>query len=134
MKNPMRGSTWVGGDGGSVLRVGEYGLVSRELARVSARQLEASRRVLRFTLKRRGTVWVNTFPDVPVTAKPLEVRMGKGKGSVEYWAAKVRPGTVLCEVSGVDREMALKALRAYGKKRPMGTRVVERASVIPRVR
>lgn len=98
------------------LRQGEYGLRSRELGRVSARQLEAARRTRRHHRNRIGKVRMKVFPDVPVTKKPREIRMGKGKGSVEYWAARVRPGTRRFEVSDVEKKVAREALKCAGKK------------------
>ena len=100
--------------------------MAREEARVTARQLEAGRRVRRYHVKRSGKVWIRVFPDVPVTAKPLEVRMGKGKGSVDHWAAKIRPGMMRFEVSGVPGARGRHALRSCGKKFPRKTTLVER--------
>src|SRR4051794_24462072 len=91
-KGTIAGTSRENGDGLSTLKVGMMGLMAMDPGRLTARQLEASRRVRRYHMKREGRVWIRVFPDVPVTAKPREVRMGKGKGSVEYWAAKVRPG------------------------------------------
>jgi large subunit ribosomal protein L16 len=108
------------------LTQGEYGLRSRELGRVSARQLEAARRTRRHHRNRMGKVTMNGFPDIPVTKKPREVRMGKGKGSVEYWAMRVRPGTVRFEVRDVQKDVARKALRSAGKKLPVRTNTVSR--------
>lgn len=105
---------------------GEYGLRSRELGRISARQLEAARRTRRYHRNRTGQVTMKVFPDVPVTKKPREVRMGKGKGSVEYWATKVRPGTRRFEVRDVEKEVARKALECAGKKLPVRTNQVIR--------
>lgn len=110
----------------SPLTYGEYGLRSRELGRVSARQLEAARRTRRHHRNRTGEVRMKVFPDVPVTKKPREVRMGKGKGSVEYWAARVRPGTRRFEVRNRDGERARKALECAGKKLPVRTKRVKR--------
>jgi len=108
------------------LTQGEYGLRSRELGRVSARQLEAARRTRRYHRNRMGQVTMKVFPDVPVTKKPREIRMGKGKGSVEYWAARVRPGTVRFEVRDVSKEVARNALECAGKKLPVRTNRVVR--------
>ena len=105
---------------------GEYGLRSRELGRVTARQLEAARRTRRYHRNRTGKVVRKVFPDVPVTKKPREVRMGKGKGNVEYWTAVVRPGTRRFEVRDVERELARKALESAGKKLPVRTNRVSR--------
>lgn len=105
----------------TLLTDGEYGLRSLELGRVSARQLEAARRARRYHRNRMGKVTMKVFPDVPVTKKPREIRMGKGKGSVEYWAARVRPGTVRFEVRDVEKEVARHALECAGKKLPVRT-------------
>jgi large subunit ribosomal protein L16 len=110
----------------SPLTHGEYGLRSRELGRISARQLEAARRTRRYHRNRMGQVTMKVFPDVPVTKKPREVRMGKGKGSVEYWATKVRPGTRRFEVRDVEKERARNALECAGKKLPVRTNRVIR--------
>lgn len=104
-----------------MLTDGEYGLRSLELGRVSARQLEAARRTRRYHRNRIGKVTMKVFPDVPVTKKPREIRMGKGKGSVEFWAARVRPGTIRFEVRDVDKEIARHALECAGKKLPVRT-------------
>jgi large subunit ribosomal protein L16 len=108
------------------LTYGEYGLRSRELGRVTARQLEAARRTRRYHRNRTGEVRMKIFPDVPVTKKPREVRMGKGKGNVEYWTARVRPGTRRFEVRNVEGELARKALECAGKKLPVRTNRVVR--------
>lgn len=108
------------------LTQGEYGLRSRDLGRVTARQLEAARRTRRHHRNRLGKVTMMVFPDVPVTKKPREVRMGKGKGSVEYWTARVRPGTMRFEVRDVDQERARMALECAGKKLPVRTNTVVR--------
>jgi large subunit ribosomal protein L16 len=89
--------------GGSDLNFGSYGLKAQEPDRVNARQIEAARRAITRHMKRAGRVWIRIFPDVPVTSKPTEVRMGKGKGSVDYWAAKVKPGRIMFEIDGVQR-------------------------------
>jgi large subunit ribosomal protein L16 len=108
------------------LTQGEYGLRSRELGRISARQLEAARRTRRYHRNRMGQVTMKVFPDVPVTKKPREIRMGKGKGGVEYWAARVRPGTRRFEVRDVEKEIARNALECAGKKLPVRTNRVVR--------
>ncbi len=112
--------------GGSDLNFGHYGLKSTEPQRVTARQIEAARRAITRHMKRQGRVWIRIFPDVPVTKKPTEVRMGKGKGSVEYWAAKVKPGRIMFEIDGVSDEVAREALRLGAMKLPVKCRVVER--------
>ena len=93
--------------GGSEINFGSYGLKAIEPDRVNARQIEAARRALTRHMKRQGRVWIRIFPDVPVTAKPIEVRMGKGKGSVDRWVAKIKPGRVMFEVDGVDEDVAI---------------------------
>lgn len=108
------------------LTQGEYGLRAREMGRISARQLEAARRTRRHHRNRTGEVWMKVFPDQPVTKKPREVRMGKGKGNVEYWATRVRPGTRRFEVTQVEEDLARKALECAGKKLPIRTNRVSR--------
>lgn len=112
--------------GGSDLNFGTYGLKATEPERVSARQIEAARRAMTRHMKRQGRVWIRIFPDVPVTAKPIEVRMGKGKGSVDRWVCKVKPGRVMFEIDGVDEDVAREALRLAAMKLPVKTRVVLR--------
>jgi len=112
--------------GGSDLTFGTYGLKSLQPERVTARQIEAARRAMTRHMKRQGRVWIRIFPDTPVTSKPTEVRMGKGKGSVDYWAAKVKPGRVLFEIDGVDDAVAREALRLAAMKLPVKTRIVVR--------
>mgnify|MGYP000728290816 CR=1 FL=1 len=112
--------------GGSTLNFGQYGLKSTEPERVTARQIEAARRAMTRHMKRQGRVWIRIFPDVPVTSKPTEVRMGKGKGSVDYWAAKVKPGRVMFEIDGVSEEIAREALRLAAMKLPVKCRFVQR--------
>ncbi|KQS63343.1 50S ribosomal protein L16 [Rhizobium sp. Leaf371] len=112
--------------GGSDLAFGEFGLKSLEPNRVNAREIEAARRAITRHMKRAGRVWIRVFPDVPVTAKPTEVRMGKGKGSVEYWACKVKPGRVMFEIDGVNEELAREALRLGAAKLSVKTRFVQR--------
>jgi len=112
--------------GGTDLTFGTYGLKSIEPERVTARQIEAARRAMTRHMKRQGRVWIRVFPDVPVTKKPTEVRMGKGKGSIEYWAAKVKPGRIMFEIDGVSEAIAYEALRLAAMKLPVKTRVVVR--------
>ena len=112
--------------GGSMLNFGSYGLKSTEPERVTARQIEAARRAITRHIKRQGRVWIRIFPDVPVTSKPTEVRMGKGKGAIDYWAAKVKPGRIMFEIDGVSEEIAREALRLGAMKLPVLTRVVVR--------
>ena len=112
--------------GGSDLNFGTFGLKALEPERVTARQIEAARRAMTRHMKRQGRVWIRIFPDVPVTSKPVEVRMGKGKGSVDFWAAKVKPGRVMFELDGVGEDIAREALRLAAMKLPIKTRVVVR--------
>ena len=112
--------------GGSTLNFGSYGLKALEPERITARQIEAARRAMTRHMKRQGRVWIRIFPDVPVTQKPTEVRMGKGKGSVEYWAAKVKPGRVMFEIDGVSEPVAKEALRLAAMKLPVKCRFVQR--------
>jgi large subunit ribosomal protein L16 len=112
--------------GGSLLNFGAYGLKATEPERVTARQIEAARRAITRHMKRQGRVWIRIFPDLPVTSKPIEVRMGSGKGSVDFWACKVKPGRIMFEIDGVDEEIAREALRLGAMKLPVTTRVVVR--------
>lgn len=112
--------------GGFELNFGSYGLKSLEPSRVTARQIEAARRAMTRHMKRAGRVWIRIFPDVPVSKKPTEVRMGKGKGSVEYWAAKVKPGRVMFEIDGVSIEVAREALSLAAAKLPVKCKIVSR--------
>ncbi len=112
--------------GGSDVTFGTYGLKATEPERVSARQIEAARRAMTRHMKRQGNVWIRIFPDTPITAKPIEVRMGKGKGSVDRWACKVKPGRVMFEIDGVSEEVAREALRLAAMKLSVKTRVVIR--------
>ncbi|MGH8372927.1 MAG: 50S ribosomal protein L16 [Gammaproteobacteria bacterium] len=111
---------------GNSVAFGEYGLKATERGRVTARQIEAARRAMTRFVKRGGKIWIRVFPDVPVTKKPLEVRMGKGKGGVEYWVAKVQPGSVLYEMEGVDEATAREAFRLAAAKLPIITTFVSR--------
>ncbi|WP_112321758.1 50S ribosomal protein L16 [Oceanibium sediminis] len=112
--------------GGFDLNFGTFGLKATEPERVTARQIEAARRAMTRHMKRQGRVWIRIFPDVPVSKKPTEVRMGKGKGSVEYWAAKVKPGRVMFEIDGVPLDVAQEALRLAAMKLPVKCRFVQR--------
>ncbi|MCF6343296.1 MAG: 50S ribosomal protein L16 [Devosiaceae bacterium] len=112
--------------GGYTLTFGQFGLKALEPERITARQIEAARRAMTRHMKRAGRVWIRVFPDVPVSKKPTEVRMGKGKGSVEYWAARVHPGRVMFELDGVSEEVAREALRLAAMKLPIKTRFVSR--------
>lgn len=112
--------------GGAELNFGAFGLKALEPERVTARQIEAARRAITRHMKRAGRVWIRIFPDLPVTAKPTEVRMGKGKGSVEYWAARVAPGRIMFELDGVAEDVAREALRLGAAKLPVKTRFIQR--------
>ncbi len=112
--------------GGFSLTFGGFGLKALEPERVTARQIEAARRAITRAMKRQGRVWIRVFPDVPVSTKPAEVRMGSGKGAVEYWAARVAPGRIMFEVDGVPDDVAREALRLGAAKLPVRTRIVTR--------
>ena len=112
--------------GGTLLNFGSFGLKALEPERVTARQIEAARRAITRQMKRAGRVWIRIFPDVPVTKKPTEVRMGKGKGAIELWAARVAPGRIMFEIDGVNEETAREALRLGAAKLPVRTRIVAR--------
>ncbi|PPR09626.1 MAG: 50S ribosomal protein L16 [Alphaproteobacteria bacterium MarineAlpha11_Bin1] len=112
--------------GATTLTFGAYGLKALSPGRVTARQIEASRRAITRHMRRSGRVWIRVFPDVPVTQKPAEVRQGKGKGTVEYWAARVKPGRIMFEVDGVPKEIATVALELAAAKLPVQTKVVTR--------
>jgi large subunit ribosomal protein L16 len=112
--------------GGTDLNFGQFGLKAVEPERVTARQIEAARRAITRHMKRAGRVWIRIFPDLPVSDKPTEVRMGKGKGSIEYWAARVKPGRIMFELDGVPVDIAREALRLGAAKLPIKTRFVQR--------
>ncbi len=114
--------------GGFNLDFGAYGLKAMEPDRVTARQIEAARRAMTRHMKRAGRVWIRVFPDVPVSKKPTEVRMGKGKGANEYWAAKVKPGRIMFEIDGVPLDIAKEALSLAAAKLPIRTRFVQRVA------
>jgi large subunit ribosomal protein L16 len=111
---------------GNDLTFGSFGLKALEPERVTARQIEAARRAITREMKRAGRVWIRLFPDVPVSKKPTEVRMGKGKGTPEYWACRVKPGRIMFEIDGVPVELAREALRLGAAKLPIRTRFVQR--------
>ena len=111
---------------GNSLTFGQFGLKAMEPERVTARQIEAARRAMTRHMKRAGRVWIRIFPDVPVSKKPIEVRMGKGKGAPEFWCCRVKPGRIMFEVDGVPNETAREALRLGAAKLPIRTRFVER--------
>ena len=112
---------------GAKVSFGEFGLKAITRGRVTARQIEAARRAMTRHIKRGGKVWIRIFPDVPITKKPVEVRMGKGKGNVEYWVAKVQPGKVLYEMEGVSEDVAREAFRLAAAKLPVLTTFISRA-------
>jgi large subunit ribosomal protein L16 len=112
--------------GGFTLNFGSYGLKAVEPERITARQIEATRRAITRHMKRAGRVWIRIFPDTPVSSKPTEVRMGKGKGSPEYWVAKIKPGRIMFEIDGVPDEVAREALRLGAAKLPVKTKIVTR--------
>ena len=111
---------------GNTVAFGEYGLKATDRCRLTARQIEAARRAMTRYVKRGGKVWIRVFPDKPVTAKPLEVRQGSGKGNVEFWVALVQPGTVLYEMEGVTEAIAREAFRLAASKLPVATTFVSR--------
>ncbi|MDX2426516.1 MAG: 50S ribosomal protein L16 [Cycloclasticus sp.] len=111
---------------GNEVSFGEFGLKSTERGRMTSRQIEASRRAINRHIKRGGKVWIRVFPDKPITKKPLEVRMGKGKGSVEFWVAQIKPGTMLFELQGVSKEIAVEAFQLASAKLPFKTKFAER--------
>src|SRR5690242_10287493 len=111
---------------GADLTFGAFGLKALEPERVTARQIEAARRAITRHMKRAGRVWIRVFPDVPVSKKPTEVRMGKGKGTPEYWVARVKPGRIMFEIDGVTEAVARESLRLAAAKLPIKTRVVAR--------
>ena len=122
----MRGRRKGNSKGGTAVTFGEYGLKSLERGWITNRQIEAARVAMTRKMKRGGKVWINVFPDKPVTKKPAETRMGKGKGNPEGWVAVVKPGRVMFEVSGVPEELAREAMRVAGHKLPLKTKFVQR--------
>ena len=112
--------------GGTDLNFGEFGLKALEPERVTARQIEAARRAITRYMKRAGRVWIRIFPDVPVSSKPAEVRMGKGKGAPDYWACRVKPGRVMFEIDGVPEDIAREAMRLGAAKLPIKCRFIQR--------
>src|SRR2546429_9079388 len=122
MRGRRNGKAWRGGD----LAFGEYGLKAMECAWITDRQIEAARVAITRFIKRGGKMWIRIFPDKPVTVKPAETRMGKGKGSPEFWVAVVKPGRVLFELEGISAELAKKAMKLGASKLPIKTKFVER--------
>jgi large subunit ribosomal protein L16 len=125
-KGRMRGKAYRG----STLSFGEYGLQATEQSRVTARQIEAARVAMTRYVKRGGKVWIRIFPDKPITKKPAETRMGKGKGNPEEWVAVVKPGRILYEMEGVPANIARAALRLAASKLPLATRFIERSAIL----
>jgi large subunit ribosomal protein L16 len=121
-KGRMKGNAKAGFE----LNFGSYGLKALEPERVTARQIEAARRAITRQMKRAGRVWIRIFPDLPVSKKPIEVRMGKGKGAPEFWACRVKPGRIMFEIDGVPDPVAREALRLGAAKLPIKTRIVAR--------
>ena len=111
---------------GNKVSFGEYGLKATARGRVTARQIEAARRAMTRHIKRGGKIWIRVFPDTPISTKPLEVRMGKGKGNVDYWVAKIQPGSMLYEMEGVSEEIAREAFNLAAAKLPIKTTFVKR--------
>lgn len=111
---------------GTTVAFGDFAIKTTEMGRISARQIESARRAIQRSVKRSGKLWIRIFPDKPITKKPAEVRMGKGKGSVESWVAPVRPGRILYEMNGVTREQAQLAFKLAGYKLPVKVKFVER--------
>lgn len=122
MKGRMRGKALRG----STLNFGDFGLQATECGWITARQIEAARIAMTRHIKRAGRVWIRTFPNKPITSKPAEVRMGKGKGAPEGWVAVIKPGMILYEMEGVDQDVAREALRLAARKLPISTRCVNR--------
>ena len=112
--------------GGTVLNFGSYGMKAVQPNRITARQIEAARRAITRHIKRQGRVWIRVFPDVPVSKKPVEVRMGKGKGTPEFWACRIKPGRVMFELDGVSESLAKEAFELASAKLPLKTRFISR--------
>lgn len=126
MRGRMRGKA----SRGAQVQFGEFGIQATEPVWLTSRQIEAARRAMVRYIKRRGKIWIRVFPDKPVTQKPAETRMGKGKGAVEFWVAVIKPGRVLFEMSGVPEDLAREALRLAGNKLPCKTKFVKRIDPI----
>jgi large subunit ribosomal protein L16 len=126
MKGNMRGTAYRG----SSINFGDFALKAMECGRMTAQQIEAARITINRTVKRGGKMWIRVFPDKPLTKKPAETRMGKGKGSPEQWVAVIRPGRILYELTGVDEELAVKALTLAGNKLPFATKVISRSTTL----
>ena len=115
---------------GSSISFGDYALKATSSGKMTAQQIEAARVAINRKIKRGGKVWIRVFPDKPVTKKPAETRMGKGKGSPEFWVAPIKPGKILYELSGVDEELAVRALTLAGNKLPFSTKVISKRSTL----
>lgn len=115
---------------GSSISFGDFALKATASGKMTAQQIEAARVAINRKIKRGGKVWIRVFPDKPVTKKPAETRMGKGKGSPEYWVAPIKPGRILYELSGVDRELAVRALTLAGNKLPFATKVIAKETTL----
>ncbi|MBW2521141.1 MAG: 50S ribosomal protein L16 [Deltaproteobacteria bacterium] len=126
MKGRMRGAAYRG----STISFGDYALKALECGRMTAQQIEAARITISRTVKRGGKMWIRVFPDKPLTKKPAETRMGKGKGSPEQWVAPIKPGRIIYELTGVDEELAVKALTLAGNKLPFATKVISRRTTL----
>ena len=113
---------------GATISFGDYALKAIGRGKMTAQQIEAARITINRTIKRRGRMWIRVFPDKPITKKPAETRMGKGKGSPEYWVAPVKPGRILYELQGVEENVAIKALTLAGNKLPFATKVITRST------
>jgi len=126
MKGRMRGTAYRG----STISFGDYALKALECGRMTSQQIEAARIAINRTVKRGGKMWIRVFPDKPLTKKPAETRMGKGKGSPEQWVAPIKPGRILYELTGVEEELAVKALTLAGNKLPFATKVISRSTTL----
>ena len=126
MKGRMKGAA----HRGSKISFGDYALKATQCGKMTAQQIEAARITINRTIKRGGKMWIRVFPDKPITRKPAETRMGKGKGSPEYWVAVVKPGRILYELTGVEETLALKALELAGNKLPFCTKVITKDATI----
>lgn len=125
-RKAFKGRVYGMAKGGTSLTFGSYGLKSVDAERITSRQIEAARRAITRHLRRAGRVWIRIFPDVPVSTKPAEVRMGSGKGSPEYWVCRVKPGRIMFEIEGVKEELAREAFTLAAAKLPVQTRFVTR--------
>ena len=128
-RKQQRGSMRGTAKGGTRVSFGDYGLQALEPAWITSRQIEAARVAMTRHIKRGGKVWINLFPDKPVTVKPAETRMGSGKGNPEFWVAVVKPGRVMFELSGVDEDLAREAMRLAGHKLPVRVKFVRREEI-----